>query len=171
MKKLRLLLFENCHRHCEGCCNKQFDLKALPLVKTWQGWGKIVLTGGEPMLNPEYVLGVIDAIRAEVPTPIYLYTAKVSNYRALTEILLRIDGLTVTLHEQSDVPDFAGLLTYLEAVNFDLRLRSKSLRLNVFEGVSVSAVQLEGWKVKDNMRWIMDCPLPEGETLMRLRAP
>ena len=45
-----------------------------------------------------------------------------------------------------------------------------SMRLNIFKGVEVGKLELD-WIVKDNIVWIKDCPLPEGETLMKYKAP
>jgi hypothetical protein len=162
--KLRLLLFEECDRSCAGCCNLGFALEALDVCEDWDGYDEIILTGGEPMLRPDYVKGVIDAIRVQVDTPIYMYTAKTSNPLAVLEILEMIQGITVTLHEQADVGDFCWLLACIKRAD----VRDKSLRLNVFSGVDVKGLDLSGWKVKDNIEWIPDCPLPEDERFMRL---
>jgi hypothetical protein len=43
----------------------------------------------------------------------------------------------------------------------------KSLRLNVFKGVSLAELNLSCWKVKPNIKWIKNCPLPEDEVFMR----
>jgi hypothetical protein len=162
--KLRLLLFEDCDRACAGCCNKQWALESLPGCAEWDGYDEIMLTGGEPMLRPDYVKGVIDAIRVQVDTPIYMYTAKTSNPLALVEILEMIEGITVTLHEQSDVGNFCWLLACIKRAGVE----GKSLRLNVFSGVDVSGLALADWNIKDNIEWIPDCPLPENERFMRL---
>ena len=162
--KLRLLLFEECDRSCAGCCNRQFDLDALPVVPNWNGWGEIILTGGEPMLRPDYVKGVIDAIRVHTDTPIYMYTAKTSNPLAVLEVLEMIDGLTVTLHEQGDVGNFCWLLACIKRAG----VKDKSLRLNVFSGVDVKGINLSDWKVKENIEWIPNCPIPQDERFMRL---
>ena len=45
-------------------------------------------------------------------------------------------------------------------------LTGKSLRLNVFDEVGTVICRPE-WQVKDHMRGIPNCPLPEGEVLMR----
>ena len=162
--KLRLLLFEECDRSCAGCCNRQWALESLPGCAEWDGYEEIILTGGEPMLRPDYVKGVIDAIRVQVDTPIYMYTAKTSNPLAVLEILEMIQGITVTLHEQTDVGNFCWLLACIKRAD----VRDKSLRLNVFSGVNVNGFDLSGWKVKDNIEWIPDCPLPKDEQFMRL---
>jgi hypothetical protein len=174
MKILRLLLFSACNRDCEGCCNKDWDLKALPAITDFTDYDQILLTGGEPMLSPRRIWEAIGTIRKQNRTAkIYLYTALV---RAELFDLLNdshgLDGVTLTLHEQNDVTP--ELLAFLF-----LAPREKSLRLNVFEGVSlpsdvkafgqrVERDVLDGWKVKLDMIWIKNCPLPENETFGRI---
>ena len=40
-KKLRLLLFTNCNRGCEGCCNLDWDLASLPIVDDFSQYDEI----------------------------------------------------------------------------------------------------------------------------------
>jgi hypothetical protein len=48
----------------------------------------------------------------------------------------------------------------------------RGMRLNVFEGVTIPEdTDLSLWKVKEQMVWIKDCPLPQDEVFMRLSAP
>ncbi len=72
--KLRLLLFEECRRNCPGCCNWDWDLKALPACRDYTPYRLIMLTRGEPMLHPEVIRSDVAAIRAQTDAPIYLYT-------------------------------------------------------------------------------------------------
>ena len=160
-KTLRLLLFEDCNRNCEGCCNKQWDLSKLPVVNDFTLYDTIMLTGGEPMLRPKYVVDIVDLIRIENPdAKIILYTAKTDNPWALLDILDMIDGLTITLHNQDDVLPWI----YFDAI---ARTVGKSLRLNVFNSIVVPD-NIEDWQIKDNIEWIEDCPLPDDEVFMRL---
>jgi len=161
MYKLRLVLFEECHRDCGGCCNKDWDLKKLPVCRDFRGYDLIMLTGGEPMLRPNIVYGIIEEIRTQTKAPIYLYTALLKDRKALGNILDQIDGVTVTLHTQEDVA------TFMEFDNYYVGRPKMSYRLNIFKGVG-PVVCLPRWNVKDDIVWIKDCPLPDGETLMRL---
>ena len=111
MTKLRLLLFEECNRACAGCCNNDWDLAALPIAKDLSGYELVMLTGGEPMINAERVLGAIQKIRAfDLAVPIVMYTAKVDNWSDLNLVIEEIDGMTITLHSQKDVKPFAAFL-------------------------------------------------------------
>jgi hypothetical protein len=165
MKKLRLLLFEECERDCGGCCNKQWDLANVPVVENFLGYDEILLTGGEPLLRPEVVKQIIPIIRANTLAPIYLYTAKSDNIPLFVEMFRLMDGITLTLHEPSDVASFCILNSVLRSFGRS----GKSLRLNVFNGIDLSGIDLSIWKVKDNLDWINPCPLPVGEVLRRLR--
>ena len=157
-EKLRLLLFEECNRNCPGCCNKDWDLKSIPVCTDFTPYRLIMLTGGEPMLHPEIILSAVSAIREQTTAPIYLYTAMVNS--VLDDVLSYIDGAVITLHSPADVAPFE---------HFDKtahNLFGKSLRLNIFEEAGdVSSSPL--WKRKEHMEWIPNCPLPNGEVLMR----
>jgi hypothetical protein len=43
------------------------------------------------------------------------------------------------------------------------------MRLNVFKGVDLTGVDVTHWKVRTDIEWVKDCPLPEGEVFMRLK--
>lgn len=163
-KKLRLVLFEECNRSCEGCCNKDYNLNHLPTIWDFSEYDKIFLTGGEPMLQPDLILSVIQGIRSVNDCPIYMYTAKSKRAMDLIAMLHVLDGITLTLHETYDVAPFVALNNLLVSMD----IKGKSLRLNVFSGVDISGLNTDLWEVKDNIEWIVDCPLPVGETLGKL---
>lgn len=166
MKKLRLLLFKDCNKHCEGCCNQYWDLDNLPVCKSFKEYDEILLTGGEPMLKPELVINTIKKIRKEnSTTKIYMYTAQVYKDVRIFNILHLLDGITITLHEQSDAYKF---LWFNSILNNCFNLKNKSLRLNIFKNVDFPTFNLKNWKIKDNMIWDKNCPLPEYEVLMKL---
>jgi hypothetical protein len=164
MKKLRLLITKQCNRNCEGCCNKEYDLDALPICTSFNGYDEIILTGGEPMLKVDTVLKVIKKIRKENSlAKIYMYTAKADVLGEIYNILDAVDGMTLTLHEQTDVEDF------LDFQEHYFYFGKKSLRLNVFDGVYLpKSINLNYWKVRKNIKWIKNCPLPKDEVFMRL---
>ena len=163
MRKLRLLLTEDCNRACPGCCNIGFDLKGLPICEDLTCWDEVYLTGGEPMLNPDSVIVIADSI--PMPTKVILYTAKVDPLEAAMAVLEALDGMTLTLHDQGDVEPFLALN---EAI-LETGWITLSLRLNVFEGVQLPAgVKLDLWTVRAGRTWVKDCPIPEGEVFMRL---
>lgn len=164
MKKLRLLVTESCNRSCAGCCNKQWDLKKLPIAKDFDGYDMIMVTGGEP-LQPSKLAGTLDLLKrmSNLPAAVYVYTACAEN---VIPVLGWTDGVTLTLHEQADVAEFLKLNSFLLG---RLAYRGLSLRLNVFNEVALPAgLDLSLWKVKLGIRWIEDCPLPADEEFARL---
>ena len=164
--KLRLLLWPDCNRSCEGCCNKQWDLNALPECTNFTGYDEIILTGGEPLLHPRRVIDTVFAIRKQAPcTPIYLYTAWSKDITTILMVLGFVDGITLTLHRAFDVPNFRNFDSWFDThPNF---AKAKSLRLHVFEEVGVK-LRSQHWDVTNDIKWIPNCPLPKDEVFMRL---
>jgi len=168
MKKARVLLWEDCNRNCEGCCNKSIDLKALPQVnmRDLKKYDTIILTGGEPMLYPERLLTISNGLRKKFPdTKLVLYTAKV-NDPLWRRIAINFDGVTITLYDQQDIYLFEAYAM----LNHYPRVIDK--RLNVFSSVRLTQLQLEKfenncWDIKTDIEWIKDCPLPDGEEFVR----
>ena len=166
MKILRLLITKDCNRSCGGCCNKQWNLETLPIVKSFDGYDQIILTGGEPLmdsklLNTVYILKGLFAVQAEI----YVYTAHARN---VNSILNHVDGVTLTLHEQKDLIEFRELNEFLLKRP---AYHGLSLRLNVFREVKLPFdLDLNLWKVKRNIDWIEDCPLPTDEEFMRIET-
>lgn len=164
-KILRLLLTDKCNRDCEGCCNKDWDLKALPVCDDFSKFDEIILTGGELMLlSRDKLESVLEHIKSQTSVKIYFYTAFRFEHSKLLWFLSQTDGITLTLHEQKDV-NFHYWFFY-EIFMQDLWLH-KSLRLNVFKGIEIEGVPLVAWTIKKNIEWIKDCPLPENEVFMR----
>ena len=168
MKTLRLIITEQCDRECEGCCNKQFDVKSLPKCESFDDYDQIILTGGEPLLNPSRVIEIMNEIRIANPLAyIIVYTAKTDDHRGLAFVAKHADAMTVTLHEHMDAVQLMSFAISLP------HLFDGSFRMNVFKSVKLmdqtyTAFEEIGWKVKKDIEWIEDCPLPENETLMRL---
>lgn len=165
-KKLRLLVTDKCNRRCEGCCNKEWDLHNL-LVCNPEDYGKfdeIILTGGEPMLYPDRVVRTIHDIRREGSAKVYVQTAKVDDVYETERVLYWSDGMTVTLHDQSDVEPFLAFDRIAEM----WMKKNMSLRLNVFNGIHIRIPP--HWDAKVGIEWIKDCPLPQDEVFMRLKG-
>jgi organic radical activating enzyme len=163
--KLRLLLFKKCLRNCSRCCNKDWDLDSLLVVKSFKGYSEVLLTGGEPMLDPDLIIETIKRIKTETNAKIYLYTAKVDDISKSIEILKMIDGFCVTLHDRSDIVPF---VVFNENIIMNNLQYNKSLPLNIFAGINEVFFDTEFWKVKSDMVWIKNCPLPDDEIFMRL---
>ena len=164
--KLRLLVTEECNRNCDGCCNKDYDLKNLPVVDSFEGYDEIIITGGEPLLYKKTVSDVLSRIKIENKSAkIILYTARTTKPTYFIILLSFIDGVTITLHEQSDVEPFLELAKIIKKSTYP---KEKSLRLNIFEGIGIDTSRLKEWKIKKDMVWIKDCPLPKDEVFKKL---
>lgn len=173
MKKLRLLLTDKCNRNCAGCCNKDWDLSALPVesLENLSQYDCIMLTGGEPLLNPERVIAVSIIARMEGFTgQIYLYTAMSQPITSILSVMGFIDGVTFTIHKKTDVFEFYDMNARLRYYD---NIKSKSLRLNVFKGVELVDFECGDrdrlWSIKKDMEWIKNCPLPKDEVFKRWR--
>jgi len=165
-RKLRLLVTDKCDRKCPGCCNKDWDLSALPLatISELKDYDEILLTGGEPFTLLDIIeiaRGIKDLSRNK---PVFCYTACVKYLFLFRALLKYIDGITLTIHGQEDVFEFLKLQDYLKQVGV---VEGKSLRLNVFKGITIPYIE-PFWAVKSDMVWIKDCPLPEGEVFKRM---
>ena len=121
------------------------------------------------MLYPNAVISEVSSIRLQVPDmPVYMYTALLSSPLKLLSVARNLTGLTVTLHEQSDVEDVEKFTNALSTVHFSAHI---SLRLHVFDGIDISMLSqetLDCWRVK-RIKWLDECPLPANEVLGRKR--
>lgn len=169
MRKLRLLVTEKCNRSCAGCCNKDWDLKQLPVCSNFRPYGLIMITGGEPMLEPTRVLALIHRLRVENPdAKIVIYTAWNGNYdERKKRILQAADGITFTVHEHNDWKSALLLDQFFAETGLN-----KSLRLNIFREAEIPKDTLDqlscSWEIKPDIEWIENCPLPENEVFMRI---
>lgn len=164
---LRLLLFEECNRNCEGCCNKDFDLLSLPVEKDFSQYKTIILTGGEPMLKHRFVWHTIRKIRKQNSiAKIIMYTAKVDQPLFVLQVLKELDGITVTLHDQKDIIPLIRFNLIIS--NFYYKRSDRTFRLNIFKGIKIHIDHLKGWTVKKDIEWIKDCPLPTNEVFKRI---
>jgi hypothetical protein len=139
-------------------------------------YNMIILTGGEPMLEPGFVIQVIDEIRDQnIDVPIIMYTAKCSVTDLGTVLMHRrysetgLNGLTVTLHNNADVKPFNEFNFWFNLSRRLLDWSEFSLRLNVFREVDINKVNSSGWNVKQDIVWIENCPLPQNEVFKKHR--
>jgi hypothetical protein len=172
-RKLRLLVTSKCNRSCEGCCNLDWDLDALPVVEDWHAYAydEIIVTGGEPLLFPEKLQSFMQSLTEMHTAPkLYLYTAKPDVFTRYPWLLKYFDGLTITLHEPSDwieMVAFDNLLIQQEHVNpFCL-----SIRINHFKAAGEHPIEnmiFKHYKWDLNREWLTDCPLPSGEEFRKI---
>ena len=103
--------------------------------------------------------------------PIILYTARVNSLMLFLNSLMLFNGITLTIHENSDIGDFNEIMEFVAERQFyiDFFLK-KTMRLNVFNNVNFDELRYtEFWTIKKNIEWIKNCPLPKGEVFMRIK--
>lgn len=164
MKKLRLLFTDYCNNNCEWCCNNDWDINKIPFCESYKDYDEILITGGEPLLFPNLLIDLITEIKKENNKAIiYLYTALPEKKDIICGLLsYYLDGICITLHNQKDAEFFNKNYQWFSIYP------NKSLRLNVFKGININK-EYYSWKIKKDIEWIKDCPLPEGEILMKYK--
>lgn len=162
-----MLVTKKCNRSCDGCCNKDWDLDSLPICESFSGYDQIMITGGEPTLDPYKLYLLARDIRDANPrAQLILYTA---NPIAVNLFINFFDAITLTLHDKSDVDEF--LKTNIMLCDLYVGgMLSCNLRLNTFvKNIPYDKNHYHGiWDVR-YMQWIKDCPLPKDEVFMRLK--
>jgi len=162
-------MIKECQRTCPGCCNKDWELDKLPICNSFKGYEEIIITGGEPMMDTVKLMGLVYQIRDENPeAKIYVYTSDTRNIERLSYVVYNVDGLTLTLHEQSDITPFEKFDALLYGAMETDEWPHKSLRLNVFKGIEHLKPWCN-WQIKKDIVWIKDCPLPKNEVFMRTK--
>ncbi len=162
--KLRLLLFEKCNRRCKWCANKFWDLKSVPTEDRFDKYEKVLLTGGEPMLDPLLVINTAKEIRIQNPeAQILLYTAKTDDWRSILSVLHYVDGLTVTLHNKADIKPFHSLNSIMMGSN----MIGKRLKINMFKEFDLN-FNLNLWTIK-RKRWLKQQHVPKNEVFKQLK--
>jgi len=174
MKKLRLILTRKCNRNCKGCCNNQdsyVESNVLPFNNDYKGYDQVIFTGGELSLVPfATLLNIAKAKLTNLDSDINIIVYTAETALGWIELILKyVNGITITLHKQSDVDKFRELNFWLLRYKTWIKDNNKTLRVNVFKGVNLYMQNDSLWTVKDNMEWIEDCPLPEGEIIRELR--
>lgn len=105
---IHLLVTDKCDRNCPFCCNKQYDLDAIPVVsdEEMKIAKRIFLTGGEPFSYTD-PCKIARSIKEKYNVEIYVYTnAEPLERYLLTNDLYGIDGLTISIKSKDDERSF-----------------------------------------------------------------
>lgn len=165
--KLRLVMWQDCHRDCPKCCNKRINWHKVPTfapnMEQHKGqFTELLVSGGEPLLYSETLAYALMRLRACLgdSTPCYVYTAAPHLIGAVLKTLRHVDGMTFTLHDKKATWDFERLASLLP--------QDKSYKLITFEGAPLPKlpVYLQDMPHKV-IRWLDECPLPQGEILRK----
>ena len=138
-------------------------------VARLKDYSEVVITGGEPLLDVERTLEVINNIKAQNSNvKVYLHTAYYPGWQKLGQVLRVVDGLSYTLHEGASEED---IFNFTEVQDMILDYPMKSFRLmvfqNNFEVIPVIPVAWNRIKIENPMN---NCPLPANEDLFICRT-
>lgn len=128
-KTARVIITSKCDRKCPGCCNSKLDYTSLAKViggiTALKDYEEVVITGGEPMINPAQLYTVIKMLRKQNKRQkIYLYTACLT-MDDHPVILKHLDGITVTVHAEAtdeDIRNLKYMSSNLYDEDLDMRL-------------------------------------------------
>jgi hypothetical protein len=146
------------------------------MLDSVRGYDEVLITGGEPMLDPDRTAGIIHTLRENNPdAKIYLYTAL---YRPQIWTLFHmVDGIQFSLHAEANCQDICDFIEF----QTELRLRSlegKSLRLYIDNrikfGVKIypllwQRAEVKPWLTEAQLIALQPGGLPPGERLFILQ--
>ena len=135
MKQARLITTFACPRKCSGCANSYKSLIdqaiKIPVDKLdyFKDYDGVMLTGGEPMLDPQRTIKIAKLIHKAAPSAnIYLYTAWHKNSSDLERVLPYVDGVQFSLHKEADEGDIADFQAFQAVAS---QWTGKSFRLYI----------------------------------------
>ena len=134
---IHLYIISECGKKCPMCCNKLYDIEALPVVTVAElkSADTVCLTGGDPFLYNE-LYKFIDMLREQYPDikNLYAYTSGYALYSYFDRnwiLFGELDGVSIA---PKDVNDWISLRNTLKNEVFNNILSSKkSNRLMIFD--------------------------------------
>ena len=177
MQTVRVIVTDECNRHCKGCCNNYLGEVDPVEFEDLLKYDEIVITGGEPMMIAERVVEFVHRLRFSGFTgKIWLYTAnsrRLDKYWAVGLLIDDVDGMTYTIHNEpldrlrKDLADLRRLDKYL--AEHDRAGKSDRLYIDsrVYDEEYVKSLAYQWAEIKP-LEWKEngDCPLPENEVLV-----
>lgn len=129
------------------------------------GYEEVVITGGEPMINPAQLYTVIKMLRKQNKRQkIYLYTACLT-MDDHPVILKHLDGITVTVHAEAtdeDIRNLKYMSSNLYDEDLDMRL---FIDKRVYDRYDLSNICMKTWDVVRKLEWKEKCDPAENEEL------
>jgi len=153
----RIIITMDCHRNCNYCINQYPSVVEQANIISGPGsipsYGTYVITGGEPLLDPDKLKSLIGSLRTINPSSrIYFHTTLFNG--DLFDVLNIADGITLTLHDDMSRAELVNFKLVQE--NFGIFDRGdRTLFLNIGEGFrDTDIVQWELWDQIKRMRWL-----------------
>ena len=134
---IHLYVVSECGKKCPMCCNKLYDIDAVPVVTVAElkSANTVCLTGGDPFLYNE-LYKFIGRLRGQYPNikNLYAYTSGYALYNYLNLNWFEIGKLDGVSIAPKDVSDWISLRNTLKNKVFNNILSSKkSNRLMIFD--------------------------------------
>jgi hypothetical protein len=134
-------------------------------------WGQlgepseIILTGGEPQIDP-FLGGWISGARMFYPdAKVYLYTTMMID-GTTEKHMLNIHGIQYTIHTSATAHDAYALERLQAHIQYRKTIDPFSARLVIVRGANVNfQLETNAWDSIRLLDWIPNCPLPKDETL------
>ena len=166
-KTARVIVTLACNRKCPGCCNETIGkVASIGDISVLSDYEEVVITGGEPMLNPDSLLRFIKALKKQNKRQrVYLYTACLS-MDDYGKILNQLDGITVTLDAEAtddDIRNLKYMSHNLYGEDLDMRL---FIDRRVYEKYDLSNICLKTWDVVRKLEWKEKCDPADNEDLL-----
>ena len=178
LKSARVIITFQCQRSCRGCCNTYGRImkQAISIsdLATLANFGIICITGGEPLLEPDYTLDIVAKIRRQHPSAaLYLYTALYAE--RMPDIVRATDGIHYTLHEGATDQDIDGLQRFQQVIrnegngkSFRLYIDKRVERLVSIQPNLWKRVEVKPWLSEEELLAMQPSGLPPNETLFIL---
>ena len=166
-KTTRVIVTLACDRNCSGCCNETIGkVASISDISILSDYEEVVITGGEPMINPHTLLRFIKALRKQNKRQkIYLYTACLT-MDDHPVILKYLDGITVTVHAETtdeDIRNLKYMSDNLYGEELDMRL---FIDKRVYEKYDLSNICMKTWDVIRKLEWKENCTPADNEDLL-----
>lgn len=173
IRKLRVMVTDYCGKSCDGCCNKSIkpagEISFNDLVD--HHYGEILFTGGDPAMFPLPLVALVTSVkraRGNGPYKLYSYMSSYPRSMNLMEKLdhAGLDGIHYTIHAEAtdeDVMQLKWATDDLSAALLNLRSNRLAIDSRLYDKYDFSNLRLRKWDVVRKMKWLPECPLPDGE--------
>ena len=137
---------------------KSANPRPLKKFSDLNGYDKVILTGGEPMLDADRVINIATSIRFHSHCKIYLYTAYHKNDWDLERVLQQVDGIHYSLHAEATGVDIFDFECFQQRIQTWADV--KSFRLFVDNKIKCAVhVRPNTWQQVEFKPWLSEAEL------------